>query len=101
MYLDPAWAPSWPHVIIDWPDFGIPSDRVSLVNEINGLLDRARRGEIVEIGCLGGHGRTGTLLAILAVRAGEPASSAVAWVRHQYCHDAVETDQQAAFVESF
>jgi hypothetical protein len=31
------------------------------------LLDRARAGQRVEIGCYGGHGRTGTALACLAI----------------------------------
>ena len=56
---------------------------------------------MVEIGCLGGHGRTGTALACLAVLAGTPAAEAVAWVRGAYCPKAVETDAQRAFVESF
>jgi len=51
-----------------------------------------------EIGCLGGHGRTGTALACLAVLAGHSPADAVAWVRTHYCDHAVETDDQAAFV---
>ena len=42
---------------------------------------RARRGELVEIGCLGGSGRTGTVLACMAVLAGVPPAEAVDWVR--------------------
>ena len=45
------------------------------------LLDRARHGQRVELGCLGGHGRTGTALAWLAVLAGELPDRAVSWVR--------------------
>ena len=63
-------------------------------------LDRARAGEVVEVGCLGGHGRTGTALACLAVLAGHPADDAVAWVRRTYCDRAVETDEQADYVRA-
>ena len=62
------------------------------------LLDRARSGESVELGCLGGHGRTGTALAYLAVLSGLPAGDAVAWVRANYCSEAIETPDQANFV---
>ena len=61
---------------------------------------RARQGEVVELGCLGGHGRTGTALACLAVLAGTSPPAAVAWVRSAYCSQAVETPDQEAFVAS-
>jgi protein-tyrosine phosphatase len=64
------------------------------------VLERARTGEQVEIGCLGGHGRTGTALTCLAILAGHPAAEAVAWVRANYCPDAVESAGQEAFVGS-
>ena len=80
------------------PSFGVPEDPTVLVAALRALLDRARDGEQVEAGCLGGHGRTGTASACLAVLAGEPAGGAVAWVRGTYCDQAVETPEQAAFV---
>jgi hypothetical protein len=98
LYLDTRWAPPWPHGHVDWPDFGVPADPAPVVDVLRDLLDRARAGARVEIGCLGGHGRTGTALAGLAVLCGLPPDDAVAWVRREYCERAVETDQQAAFV---
>ena len=65
------------------------------------LFVRARRGELVEIGCIGGHGRTGSALACLAVLTGTPTDAAVDWVRAAYCPDAVETDAQRSFVEHY
>jgi protein-tyrosine phosphatase len=50
------------------------------------------------VGCLGGHERTGTALACLAVLTGHPALHAVAWVRSSYCTRAVETPEQEAFI---
>jgi hypothetical protein len=98
VYLDARWAPPWPNRVVDWPDFGVPAEPSRFVATLRGLLERARRGERVEIGCVGGHGRTGTALACLAVLAGEPPPGAVAWVRAEYCADAVETPEQEAFV---
>lgn len=99
LYLDPRWQPPWPHAHLDWPDFGVPADPAELVDGLEDLLARARSGDLVEIGCVGGHGRTGTALACLAVLVGHPPADAVEWVRATYCADAVETDEQAAFVE--
>jgi hypothetical protein len=98
LYLDPRWAPPWSHRVVDWPDFGVPADPSELVGALRDVLDRAGRGERVEVGCLGGHGRTGTAVAALAVLTGYPADGAVAWARTHYCARAVETPEQAAFV---
>jgi hypothetical protein len=100
LYLDERWDPPWPHEHVAWPDFGVP-DPGEVRAALDGLLARARRGEVVEVGCLGGHGRTGTALACLAVLCGTPADAAVEWVRARYCADAVETADQRAFVQGF
>ena len=100
LYLDPAWEPSWPHEHVAWVDFGVP-DPDELRSALEAVLARARAGDAVEIGCLGGHGRTGTALACLAVLIGTPSAEAVEWVRATYCVKAVETEEQEAFVEGF
>lgn len=98
LYLDHRWQPTWVHGHLDWPDFGVPADPALAVTALRSLLDRARTGERVEVGCLGGHGRTGTALACLAVLAGYRAADAVAWIRAEYCPKAVETAEQEAFI---
>lgn len=100
LYLDERWQPPWSHEHVNWPDFGLPRDRLAFTDGLAALLSRARQGELVELGCLGGHGRTGTALACLAVIAGLD-SDPVQWVRSAYCERAVETDEQAEFVRSF
>ena len=101
IYLDGRWQPPWPHEHVDWPDFGVPDDAAALSRALRDALSRARAGDRVEVGCLGGHGRTGTALACLAVLSGLPPADAVAWVRANYCAKAVETDPQEAFVAAF
>jgi len=101
LYLDERWDPPWPHAHIEWPDFGVPADVPKLRRALLDVLTRARAGETVELGCLGGHGRTGTALACLAVLTGTPSDRAVEWVREHYCARAVETDEQHAFVRAF
>lgn len=101
LYLDERWDPPWPHEQVAWPDFGLPPDVAGLRSALVDLLDRSRAGDEVELGCLGGHGRTGTALACLAVLTGTPPADAVDWVRAHYCDRAVETDAQRSFVETF
>ena len=101
LYLDARWAPTWPAALVDWPDFGVPADAESAAAEIACAFERARHGDLVEVGCLGGRGRTGTVLACMAVLAGVPAADAVAWVRHAYVPQAVETAAQASWVDWF
>jgi hypothetical protein len=98
LYLDARWDPPWDHAHLDWPDFGLPTNEAAAVSALTAVLGRARAGERVELGCLGGHGRTGTALACLVVLAGHPQADAVAWVRTNYCPDAVETAEQERFV---
>lgn len=57
--------------------------------------------ERVEVACLGGHGRTGTALACLAVLDGIGPDEAVGYVRRHYRAAAVETPEQVEFVRRF
>jgi protein-tyrosine phosphatase family protein len=101
LYLDPQWQPPWPHDHLEWPDFGVPESATSALAALRSVLARARAGALVEVGCIGGHGRTGTALACLAILTGHPPGDAVAWVRAAYCRDAVETGKQEAFIVGF
>ena len=96
LYLDDRWDPPWPHAKVDWPDFGLPADADDFVAALEDVLARARQGAVVELGCLGGHGRTGTALACLAALAGVDGDP-VEWVRSTYCAEAGETPEQEAY----
>jgi protein-tyrosine phosphatase len=98
LYMDPAWDPSWDHDLIDWPDFGLPVNPEETAARIISAFERAKAGEQVEVGCVGGLGRTGTVLACMAILSGTPADDAVSWVRANYDHGAVETAEQEAWV---
>jgi hypothetical protein len=94
-------ALGWPQRWIEWPDFGLPADRELAVGHIRALHERARAGERVEVACGGGVGRTGTVVACLAVLAGVPPVEAVGWARANYHAKAVETPWQRAWVSRF
>jgi protein-tyrosine phosphatase len=91
---------TWEFRWIVWPDFGLPADTEAMRAALVEALERAA-GERVEVGCVGGRGRTGTALACLAVLDGVPAAEAVDYVRRHYSPDAVETDEQHGFVARF
>jgi protein-tyrosine phosphatase len=90
----------WEFRWVEWEDFGLPSDAAALRQALVEAWQRADR-ERVEVGCMGGRGRTGTALACLAVLDGVPAGEAVDYVRRHYHPDAVETAEQAQFVAGF
>ncbi len=101
LYLDARWDPTWPSDTIDWRDFGLPSDGKRAAAQIREAFVRARTGEAVEVGCLGGLGRTGTVLACMAALTGLDAPSSITWVRRNYRPEAVETAEQEEWVTWF
>lgn len=85
-------------IMLDWMDGGVP-DMKSLFWTLAKAKERIEQGKRVEIGCLGGHGRTGTLLAILVGQIEKvDAKTAILAVRKRYCKEVVETTQQAELV---
>lgn len=101
LYADNRWTPSWPHEMIDWEDFGVPARFQEAAQQICIGFDVARSGKHVEVGCAGGTGRTGTILACMAVLAGVSKTEAVKWVRKNYTAYAVENQKQERWVERF
>lgn len=97
LYLVP-YVPSWEHDHIHWPDFWVPRDPDRAVALIRALHSRALAGERVEVACGGGIGRTGTVIACLAVLAGVPVAEAVTWTRAHYHRRAVETPWQRRWI---
>lgn len=100
-YCDSAWRPRGIAYSIGWPDFGLPtlSDQ-DILTLARVALERARTGDIVEIGCLGAHGRTGTFASIvyLLSMSSPDASTAIAAVRSGHCPSAVESMEQEWYV---
>ncbi|HEV2778340.1 MAG TPA: protein-tyrosine phosphatase family protein [Actinophytocola sp.] len=91
----------WPQQWISWPDFLLPLDRAAAIRDIRALHERARAGQRVEVACGGGVGRTGTVIACLAVLAGLPPGEAIEWTRAHYHRRAIETPWQRRWVMRF
>lgn len=81
-------------------DFSVPTqkpDEVAVTIEM--AIKAAMLGKDVYMGCMGGWGRTGIALSLVAKTMGE--KDPVAFVREHYSRRAVETSEQAAYVEKF
>lgn len=101
LYADWSWQPFWRNEHIDWKDLGLPTNFDIAFDQIDYAYRLAQSGHIVEIGCIGGHGRTGTILSCMAVLDGMTAKEAMDYVRKHYCGQVVETFEQEWFVRWF
>ena len=88
-------------IYIHWPDYGIINlDRLRrLVGVVRSNWTAKRT---IEIGCVGAHGRTGTLLAALLIRVEKmKAADAIKEIRKRYCDNAIETISQERLLHEF
>lgn len=86
-------------MIYPWPDLGVPREPSRFRRALHWLLRQAAEGKRVEIGCAGGHGRTGTALAALLIIQGMTTRRAIERVRREYCGEAVETKGQTQMLQ--
>ena len=80
-------------------DFDVPRSKADVDDAIKETLRAALEGRTVYVGCMGGWGRTGLFLALLAKTCG--AISPVQFVREHYTPKAVETPEQFKYVMEF
>lgn len=92
----------WNHkmgLFIEFPitDGRAPADVEEFHKMVVWLTSRLRKGKTLHIGCIGGHGRTGTLLAALYAHMTKD-SKAITYVRENYCPKSVESAEQVDFL---
>lgn len=87
-------------IVYPWPDLGVPREPVRFMRAVKWILQQAEQGKRVEIGCAGGHGRTGTTLATMLVLQGMIPARAAQKIRRAYCHEAIETRAQMQIIHS-
>lgn len=89
-------------VKIDWPDMStVPLPKmfwVSLILELSDLKDEMKAGLDVVVSCTGSHGRTGTVLAILAALCNQTRTP-IQYIREKLCRDCVETEAQIEYIQ--
>ena len=94
-------VPPWPSRWLRWPDFWLPLSPEQAREAFEEAHRRATAGQLVEVACPGGIGRTGTALACIAQLGGVSAGEASGWVRDRYHPRAVETPWQRRYVRRF
>ena len=88
-------------IYIDWPDRGIVSVQCLIV-VVNKVIEYLESGKQVEIGCWGGHGRTGTTAAcLLSAIEHVSGEKAIEEIHSRYCKRAVEGVVQEQLVKDF
>ena len=100
LHAEPPPPTPWPSQWLRWRDWWLPADSGAARAAIVELYGRSGQ-ERVEVACPGGRGRTGTVLACLAVLDGVPPGQAVGYVRAHYHPRAVETPWQQRYVRRF
>lgn len=101
IYLDGIWSPDTVAFHVGCPDYGTPIPPLaSVIYVAREGLRAAGEGKRVEIGCVGGHGRTGLMLAIMALLSmRQPnARQAINLVRSAYCTEAIESAEQEWYI---
>ena len=91
-----------PTVQISCPDYSVPDLGLQFWLDLIDIINnewQAERITGVTVCCIGGHGRTGTALSILAGLTGKCKSDPVKFIRKHYCDKAVESVSQIKYIE--
>ena len=86
---------------IGWPDFGVVDVGI-LADGVEWVIPFVHNEKsIIEIACIGGHGRTGTFLAAIMIREGWAVVDAMEYIHGGYCTKAIETKTQEVLLEQY
>lgn len=80
-------------------DYAAPKDPESFKELCQWVCNQLQKKKKVHVGCVGGHGRTGTVMAGVMALLGE--KDAIGWVRKNHCKRAVESDVQVDFLVKY
>lgn len=85
-----------PQILYPIVDMGVPSDIADFKVFVNWLIALLEEGKRIHIGCIGGHGRTGLVIAAVLAVLGD--KDAITTTRELHCKKAVESDKQVRFL---
>lgn len=78
-------------------DMCAPKSPKKFKQMIEWVADQIKEGKRIHVGCIGGHGRTGTFLAALVAHM-KINDDPIKWVRKHHCKKAVESASQVKFL---
>ena len=91
----------YPTIYCKWPDYG--AVHLTVVDWlVKAMMVSMEAGMSVDIGCQGGHGRTGCLLACLIAKVeGKGSKAAMDAVHKRHCTKAIESHSQENLIRVF
>jgi len=84
-------------IYLDWDDYTAPPVGLDFWQELKTLI-KEKQWKTIALGCVGGHGRTGTAICALMIAHGYSAESAIKNVREIYCKKCVENESQRRYL---
>lgn len=84
------------HVHFPITDMKAPPEPELFKELVEWICNQLQEGKKIHVGCIGGHGRSGTLVAAVAAKFGH--KDAIAWARQHHCKKAVESQDQVNFL---
>jgi protein-tyrosine phosphatase len=94
---DPWDPPKVVEVQYSIQDMHAPTNVSRFKKMITWVCNQLHEGKTVHVGCIGGHGRTGTVFAAIVAEALQE-KDAIQFVRKHYCKKAVESKEQVKFL---
>ncbi len=82
-------------------DMRVPKSVVTFRKLIKYMKKQLSQGKKIHIGCIGGHGRTGLVIAALVSVLLPDEEDAIAWTREHHCERAVESQQQVNWLMKY
>ena len=91
------WGPSLQAIHYPIVDMSVPHDVPGFLKMVTWMCGQLAEGKRIHIGCFGGHGRTGLVIAAVVAEAlKEP--DPIHWVRMNHCHKGVESASQVGLL---
>lgn len=112
IYIGLDWGMSFNHTAYPWQtdddsvteflfrisDMGVPQQPKLFKEMVDWICTQLHAGKKIHVGCIGGHGRTGMVIAaVKTVWDGEKDS--ITWAREHHCQKAVESVKQVIFLK--
>lgn len=79
-------------------NMGVPNNVDKFHQLVITILAFLEKGKTVHVGCIGGHGRTGLVIAAVVAMLPDVTDDPIKWVRENYCKKAIESKSQENFL---
>lgn len=78
-------------------DMCAPKSPKVFIKMVDWIVEQLHAGKRIHMGCIGGHGRTGLVIAAVK-KVWDGEEDAIAWTRKNHCKKSVESESQVGFL---